>query len=106
QPAARDSLFRLSPLKPSYVFLVPDVRPPQDVLVVALTISGAGPIQGFEGEAILATVEFASPVDPLKTSFHATALLEVPSLAAPISVPITATPRPAALQAVNVTAPV
>src|SRR5437667_6966050 len=77
------ALFSVVQLQTFDVEFDPDTRPPQDVLVVALTVSSAGPIQGFEGEAILATVEFACPGDPQKTSFHATALLEGPGLVAP-----------------------
>src|SRR5262249_20406539 len=71
-------LFSVVKLETFDVEFDPDVG--QDVLVFATAVPGAGPIQGSQGEAILATVEFACPVDPQKTKFHATALLEGPGL--------------------------
>src|SRR5215470_4696498 len=50
----------------------PDTRPPQLVLVPALQVIGPGPIEVFEGEAILASIEFSCPPDPPQGVFTAT----------------------------------
>lgn len=96
------AFFTIGQLETFDVDFDPDARPPQEVLVVALRVSGAGPIEAFQSEAILVTVEFACPADPLKATFHATAILEGAGLSAPISVPVTATARVGILQAFNI----
>jgi hypothetical protein len=96
------AFFTIGQLETFDVDFDPDARPPQEVLVVALRVSGAGPIEAFQSEAILVTVEFACPADPLKATFHATAILEGAGLPAPISVLVTATARVGMLQAFNI----
>jgi hypothetical protein len=99
------ALFSVVQLQTFDVEFDPDARPPQDVLVSALAVSGAGPIQGFQGEAILATVDFTCPVDPSKASFHATVILAGPGLPAPIPVPVVATTQAGILQPFNISTP-
>jgi hypothetical protein len=100
------ALFSIVQLETLDVEFDRDARPPQNTLVHALTVRGAGPIQAFKDEAILVTVEFACPADPLKPRFLATADLEGPGLPTPLRVLVNATPRAGTLQAFNITAPV
>jgi hypothetical protein len=99
------AFFTIAQLETFDIDFDPDTRPPQEILVPALKVSGAGPIQAFQSEAILATVEFACPADPVKAAFHATAILEGAGLAGPISVFVIATARVGILQAFNITNP-
>jgi hypothetical protein len=99
------AFFSIAQLETFDVEREPDTRPPRDVLVPALKITGAGPIQAFQDEAILATVDFACPADPLKISYKATVILEGAGLSTPITVAVNAAPRRGILQAINLSAP-
>ena len=61
------------------------------VLQPALTVNGPGPIQVFAGEAVLVFVQFTAPVDPRKTTFQATAVVEGAGLPSPVRIPIQGT---------------
>jgi hypothetical protein len=82
-----------------------DTHPPQQILVPALKVSGAGPIQAFAGEAILVSVRFSCPVDPPQGAFTATILLQGSSLPAALKIPIVATANLGRLEVVSLTNP-
>ena len=69
----------------------PDIHPPRLILVPAVTVNGAGPIQVFAGEALLAYVEFSCPPNPGQSIFKATVLFNGTSLPGPLKVPIVGT---------------
>jgi hypothetical protein len=63
---------------------------PIEVLETALVVNGPGPIQVFNGQAILASVEFSCPMAPAQAAFRATAVMD--GLPAPNELSILATP--------------